>query len=260
MSKFHLAAIAASVSLLVACGGGGGGTATTPAPTPVAKAEGVYSGTIVSGGVAGAFHSIVLEDDSIWAIYGVAGTGGSLLVAGFVAATGTSSNGSFNVTGKDYGYTSGVLNTTLAGTYVPGVSVTGTASAGAGSTFSGTTAALTGYNYNTPATVSSIVGTWTGSNLFSQAVTVAVTSAGTFTGTTAGTCTFTGTVTPRATGKNIFNVTLQQSSSVAACGTAAGLSAQGIGVASTLSSGKMQLIIPLVNADKTIGTVAFVTK
>ena len=253
MRKFELAAIAAVTCVLVGCGGGGGGSTSTPAP--IAKAEGVYVGTLVSGGVTGAFQSVVLEDDSIWALYGVAGTGGSLLVQGFVAATGTSGNGSFSVTGKDYGYTGAVMNTTLTGTYVPGVSITGTASTGAN--FSGTTAAVSGYTYSTPAQIASIAGAWTGSSLFGNATSLTITSAGNYSGISGGTCAISGTLTPRPSGKNIFNVTY--SNGPTGCGIP-NLTAQGIGVASTLSNGKQQLIVILVTADKSTGTVAFVTK
>ncbi len=253
MSKLHVAAIAASVSLLVACGGGGGGTASTPSPQ-IAKAEGVYAGTLISNGTTGVFSSVILEDDTIWAIYGVAGTGGSTIVQGFVAASGTSTNGAYSATGKDYGFTGGILNTTATATYTPGVSITGTVSTGG--SFSGTTANVTGYTYNTPAQVSSIVGSWSGSSLFGNATSVNIAASGAYSGTS-GACAISGTLTPRASGKNIFNVTY--ANGVTGCGVP-NLSAQGIGIASTLSNGKMQLIIALTTADKSIGTVAFITK
>lgn len=253
MSRLHWAAVATTVSLLAACGGGGGGTASTPSPQ-IAKAEGVYAGTLVSNGTTGVFSSVILEDDSIWAIYGVAGAGGSTIVQGFVAASGTSTNGAYSATGKDYGYTGGVLNTTATATYTPGVSISGTVSTGG--SFNGNTANVTGYVYNTPAQIATIVGSWSGSSLFGNATSVNITTSGAYTGTS-GSCAISGTLIPRASGKNIFNVTY--TNGVNGCGIP-NLSAQGIGIASTLSNGKMQLIIALTTADKSVGTVAFITK
>lgn len=248
MQKLRFIPAAMAALSLVGCGGGGGGTSTTP------SAEGVYSGTLTSNGTTGVFSSVVLEDSSLWAIYGVAGTGGSTLVQGFVAASGTFTNGTYSATGKDYGYTGAVLNTTLNGTYSPGVSIAGTTNSGG--TFSGTTANVTGYNYNTPAQVSTIVGSWSGSSLFGNATSVSIVSSGAYTGTS-GTCAISGTLMPRASGKNIFNVTY--TNGVTGCNIP-NLSAQGIGIASTLNNGKTQLIIALTTADKSVGTVAFITK
>lgn len=260
MTKLHLAAIAASISILVGCGGGGGGggsdTAVAPAPAPViAKAEGVYVGTLVSGSATGAFQGVVLEDDSVWGLYGVSGTGGSLLVQGFIAATGTSGNNSFSVTGKDYGFSGGVNNTTLTGSYAPGVSITGTSNFNA--SFNGTVAAATGYTYNTPAQLSALVGTWSGSaSPFGAFTTLSVSSSGSITGMS-GSCAISGTLTPRASGKNIFNATY--SNGITGCAVP-NLTATGIAIATTLSNGKQQLIVILTNTDKSVGVVAFATK
>ncbi len=173
---------------------------------------------------------------------------------GFVAASGASTNGAYSATGKDYGYTGGVLNTTATATYTPGVSISGTVSTGG--SFSGTTANVTGYTYNTPAQISSIAGSWSGSSLFGNATSVNINASGNYTGTS-GACAISGTLTPRPSGKNIFNVTY--TNGITGCGIP-NLTAQGIGIASSLSNGKMQLIIALTTADKSVGTVAFVTK
>lgn len=254
MSKLHMAAIAASVLVLMGCGGGGGGSASTPTPTPIAKAEGVYNGTLINGAESGAFQAIILEDDTMWALYGAPNSNGGLTVSGLINGQGTSSNGTYNLTAKDYFYLGSVTNITAATTYVPGVSITGTTNLG--TRLSGTTAAVTGYNYNAAALVSGLAGTWSGSLLQGSSTTIAITGSGTYSGIANG-CSFNGTITPRPSGKNIFNVTY--TNGAANC-SVPNLSGQGIGVVSTLNTGKQQLIVAVTNADKSIGTVAFVTK
>lgn len=248
--------MALAVLSLVGCGGGGGGgaTAPTPTPTPVAKAEGVYSGTLLSNGVSGVFSTVILEDDSIWAIYGVPGTGGSTIVQGFVNGVGASNNGSYSASGKDYGNTGGVLSSTINATYTPGVSISGTGSGG--STFNGTTAAVSGYNYNTPFQIANLVGTWSGSSLSGQAMTMSIASNGNYTVNTGG-CPGTGTITARASGKNIANITYSHNNALCFPTT---LSGSGIGVVSTLTNGRLQLVGVVTTTDKSAGTAIFVTK
>ncbi len=252
MNKLAWCGTAAAVFTLVGCGGGGGGSATSP--TPVAKAEGVYAGTIAGNGTTGVFSSVILEDDSIWAIYGVAGAGGSTIVQGFVAASGSSNNGTYTATGKDFGFTGGVLNTTATATYIPGVSISGSVSTGG--SFSGTTANATGYTYNTPFQTANLVGTWSGSSLFGQAVTMSIASNGSYTANIGG-CPGSGTITARDSGKNIANITYAHNSALCNPRT---LSGSGIGVLSTLSNGRQQLIGVVTTTDKSVGTAVFVTK
>ncbi|MBC7617374.1 MAG: hypothetical protein H7293_00015 [Candidatus Saccharibacteria bacterium] len=196
---------------------------------------------------------VILEDDSIWSLYGVAGAGGSTIVQGFFTGNGSSNNGTYTATGRDYVYTGQVINGALNSTYSPGVSITGT---GTSASFSATMANVTGYNYNTPALLSSIVGTWSGSSLTGGTASLVITSTGAYTARD-GACAISGTITPRPSGKNLFNVTF--SSGVIGCAIT-NLSGQGIGIVSTLSNGNTQLIIAATTADKSAGTVAFVIK
>lgn len=246
------------VALLSACGGGGGGDAApNPTATPIAKAEGVYSGTTSGGKV---FSSVILEDDSIWSLYGISGPGGTTLVQGFLNGQGTSNNGSYTATGKDYYPLSGALNVvngSLTATYVPGVNISGTTTSGtASSSFSATTSAVTGFNYNTPIQIAGLAGTWTGSSLFGRTVTMIISGNGNFTIDSGG-CPGSGTVTARASGKNIANITYTNNSSLC---SPVSLSASGIGVVSTLTDGRLHMIGVITNADKSLGNAIFVTK
>ena len=255
MNMFQFACLPITTALMVACGGGGGGNASTAATAT--KAEGVYAGSFKSPAFpSGAFNAIVLEDDSAWAIYGTADSQGRSTVYGFVNGSGTSTNGTYTAaSAKDFYYSGTVASGTLNATYSPGVSFAGTATGltGGTATYSGTTAAITGYTYASPASLSAIAGTWAGFILSGAAATLTIASGGTYTGASAG-CTFSGTFTPRASGKNVFDVSYVNGA--APC-VPPGLMAQGIGVASSLANGQKQLIVALTTESKSAGTVFF---
>ena len=261
MNLFQSACLPIATTLMVACGGGGGGSAPTAVPATAAaaatKAEGVYAGSLKSAALpSGAFNAIVLEDDSLWAIYGTADPQGRLTVFGFINGSGTSANGAYTVAGaKDFYYTGAVASGTVNATYSPGVSIAGTTTGltGSASTFSGTTAAIAGYTYASSASLSDIAGTWSGSILSGAAATLTITSGGTYTGASAG-CTISGTVTPRASGKNVFDVSYVNGAAPCA---SPGLTAKGIGVVSSLANGQKQLIVAGTNESKSTGTVFF---
>jgi hypothetical protein len=63
------------------------------------------------------------------------------------------------------------------------------------------------FNYNTPANLSAIAGSWSGTTVGGQSGTLAVNSSGSFTGSIGG-CAMTGQLTPRPSGKNVFNATV----------------------------------------------------
>ena len=258
MNMFRFACVPVATTLMVACGGGGGTSAPTAAVAATAtKAEGVYAGSLKSAALpSGAFNAIVLEDDSMWAIYGTADPQGRLTVFGFINGSGTSANGTYTVaSAKDFYSTGAVASGTINATYSPGVSIAGTTTGltGSTSTFSGTTAAITGYTYSSPASLSAIAGTWSGSILSGAVATLTITSGGTYTGASAG-CTISGTVTPRASGKNVFDVSYVNGAAPCA---SPGLTAKGIGVVSSLANGQKQLIVAGTNESKSTGTVFF---
>ena len=241
------------MSLLAAgCGGGGDDAGATPN----AKPEGAYAGTL-TGSASSAFQLLVLENDEYWSLYGT-NSGGTLLVAGFIQGSGTSSSGSFaSSNALDFGFATSAQGT-LSASYVVGTSIQGTVtSAGRNVGFSGAPIAPATYNYSTPASLSDIQGSWNLTSLTGAATTLNVSAAGALTGSSQG-CSFSGTITPRASGKNVFNVSL--TFGAAPC-LLPGQSASGIAISSVLAgSAVRQLIVAGVNTNRTAGTALFGTR
>ena len=269
-SNFLIAAV--SASFLVACGGGGGdspagsGTPTggSTAPTATAtpgQAQGFYAGNFVFSGTPRQFQLAILENDEYWALYGLANAGGGLTVFGFIQGQGTTTNGTFTSSNlRDFGVTPAAAGS-LSATYQTGISVSGTVTAnGTPASFAANTSASDIATYNTPANLADITGSWVGTAL--DGVTtfnLSIGATGAISGSSAAGCTVSGTMASRASGKNVFDVHLTTAAS-AACGTAAGQSGNGIGASSLLSNGKRQLLIALVSADRSTGTVLFSTR
>ena len=207
--------------------------------------EGYWAGTTANGNT---HNTIVLEDGTYWVAYGPM-VGGVLAVAEFVQGSGTSNNGSFTSSNlRDYWSNGTVLQGSMSASFRPGSSFNGTITAGAGSTtFTGTAGSAT-YNYNTPANLANIAGTWNMTQLNGTATIVTVAGGGGFTAV-AGACTVTGTFTPRPSGKNVFNVI---GTGDAGC-VPANATISGIGVWSQPSAGVQQLIVAAVTADRNGG-------
>jgi hypothetical protein len=64
------------------------------------------------------------------------------------------------------------------------------------------------YDYNRPAQLSAIAGAWSGFFTTGDAGTLTISANGTFAFTTSAACAISGTATPRASGKNVFNVSV----------------------------------------------------
>lgn len=259
MSKYASRVAALSMLFaLAACGGGGGGGSTPPPPPPppaVADLEGAYGGAL-SGSDYSAFQLIVLENGESWSLYGDI-VGNAFAVAGFTHSHGTSNgDGTFDSQDlRDYS-ASGVLSGTVSGEYEPDESVTGTiVYSGLGTVaFEGTSDAVAPYVYDQPAVLADIVDDWQFVSLDGSVGTATIDPDGTFTLTTEG-CEAAGTIQPRASGKNVFDVSV--TFGPAPC-LAPGVSASGIGIFKTLAGGPpdQQLIVGLVSADGTLGTMA----
>ncbi len=242
-------------ALLAGCGGGGGGGTTTSTATvtaATATAEGVYTGSTSSGKV---FDTVVLEDGTYYAIYGTNSTAG-LTVTGFVQGQGTSGGTTFTSSNlRDYTYAGQTLSGTLSATYTPAVSVSGTVSEGGGSsTFTGTVPQSSSYAYNAPADINAVSGSWSTYTLQGAPAAVTINANGTFSGLSQG-CSFSGTLTPRASGKNIFDVSVifGPSPCVLANGTASG-----IGLSYLIAnSSTRQLLVAVVDPTRQFGTMLF---
>ncbi len=185
--------IIGSLLLINACGGGS--STLTPG-----EAQGVYSGTIQGQST---YTAAVTPDDKFYAFHGE-GSGDYFYVDGMMAGQGRSASGSYTGTGADY--TSTPVDGTVTATYVKGQSITGTITGG-GTTTPFSVNALSGFNFGTPAALSDIGGTWSGSLMNGRATTVTINSTTGAVIGDAGSCNFAGTVTPD-TARNFFKVQL----------------------------------------------------
>ncbi len=245
------------LAALGGCGGGGGGGgsgATAAAPTPVTTAQGAYNGTFSNGGE---HDTLVLENDQFYSIYGST-VGDAFAVYGFLQGNGKSSGGSFSATDVKDATTAGqLLSGTVSASYTAGASLNGSLTEGANVvTFTGTAIPASVYNYNTPASLGDLAGSWNLTSLrgFSNVFTIAATGA--FTATSGG-CSFSGSFTPRASGKNVFDVAMTFGASPCVL---AGQSIGGIAIDFPLSSGKRQLIIVGLDQARTSSAAFFGTR
>lgn len=246
-------------AILSACGGGGGSSSAAAPASTGPKAEGLYAGTTTSGYT---FNALVLENDEIWALYGVPSSG-TFYVYGANWAQGSSSNGTYTASNaKDYYNTGAVTTGSISASYVAGSSFNGTAIAN-GTSVGFTSAAPVGstYVYAAAASLPTITGTWTGTTLFGEAGTMVIASNGTltasFTGSYSGSCTATGTVQPRASGKNVFDVSI--TFGAAPCGLP-GTTATGIAINYLLTNGQRQLVAAVTTPSKANGAAFFAAR
>jgi hypothetical protein len=247
-----LVAVTLCVALL-GCGGGGDDDSPATGPT----AEGVYGGTL-TGSPSRNFQLLVLENDEAWAIYGTQ-TSTSFLVAGFVQGVGASKSGSFTSSNaRDFGFSPAASGTVNATYDAAAKTVSGLISGTAGNvTFNGGPVAGSLYDYNTPAQLSAAAGAWSLTALTGEDVSLNVSAAGALTAISEFGCRFTGTLTPRPSGKNVFNVALTFGASPCVL---AGQPATGIAIIYPLASGRVQIVFAGFNSARTIGTAAFGTR
>ncbi|WP_341676910.1 hypothetical protein [Niveibacterium sp. SC-1] len=267
MKKMHWGALALGSTLLAACGGGGGGDTPAPAPTPsptptptpaplTSPAEGAYDGTTSNGGK---IQALVLENGEMWTIYGVQ-SGGAFYILGLLQGNVSASNGSFAGTQlMDFGHDP-ADPTTTGGTYVAGSSLSGTLSfqlQAATLAFSATSTPPAQYDYSAPASLSAITGAWSLSGTDGGTYAISVQTDGAFSGTNAG-CVFTGALTPRSSGKNVFDMSI--SFGAAPC-VLANQTSRGIAISYPIpATSKRQLTVAGVNSARSMGLVAAGTR
>ena len=213
------------------------------------SAQGMYAGKLAASGRL--FNSLVLEDGTYWGFYGGT-TSGALAPIGFVQGSGGSASGAYNGDLKDFGPNPAVQGS-LAASYAPLASLNGTITiAGSGLPFTGAGIAESIYRYTAPASIADIQGSQRMDGPMGHHV-MQVNADGTFSATTA-TCGYTGKFTPRATGKNVFDV-----SWTFGTGTCAlqGQTATGIAVNyAAYAGGTRSLIVAATNAARTVGALA----
>lgn len=248
---------ALSVITLAACGGGGGGGTTAVAvPVTANAAEGVYGGTM-SGTASSAFQMLVLENGDFWTMYG-SSNGSVFGVAGFVQGSAATNAANSTITAtntKDFGFSPAIAGTVSASFNPTAKTIAGTFTSTVGTaTFNGGPIAGSLYNYSTPAVPSSITGAWATTSTSGERVAINVAANGAFTALGSSGCSFSGTVTPRASGKNVFNTVMTFGS--APCGLP-NQSASGIAIVYPLANGQSQAVFAQIDSTRTYGSVAF---
>jgi len=257
MSKFSSLCLFVLSGTLAACGGGGGGDSDSGSPSPGAgpSAEGVYGGTLTYS-FASHFQTLVLENDEFWAIYGE-NMGSIFYVYGFVRGQGSSNNGSFTANSvKDFGF-SPAKSGNLTATYnVNSGTISGSVAYGGGDQLQLSGGQVVGslYEYDSPASLSLIAGSWNAETSIGTSALINVSSGGSLTLVDNVGCSGTGTITPRPSGKNVFNVTVTFGG--APC-VLPGQTTSGIAIAYPLSTGQTQIIGAITNSARTQGVAVF---
>lgn len=259
-TKISISALLACVAL-AGCGGGSDSPAPAPAPAPVVvgpTAEGVYSGTITGAKNTTGFQLLVLENGDFWTLYGNQ-TSTQFLVSGIIQGSGASNNGAFTSSNlKDFGVSPSVAGALKATYDATAKTITGTVTAGADTaSFNGGPTANSLYNYTIAASLTNIAGSWVTTSTSGETVNVNIAAAGTFSAVGGSGCKFSGTITPRASGKNVFDT--KMTFGPAPCGLA-GQTASGIALSYPLASGKTQLVLAQVDSTRTYGSAAFGTR
>jgi hypothetical protein len=243
--------------MLAGCGGSSGifgGSTISGGGSTTGDAQGVYLGASSNGY---AFESIVLPNDKFYGIYGTTSANG-LNIVGMITGQGTSGSGTFTAASVTDFFYSGLINTgSLTASYVAGSSVSGTITEnGNPILFTGTVLPSSSFNYNSPASLSAISGTWTGKLLDTTSATVTINSNGTVSGFGSG-CSFSGTVAADSSNKNFFDVSLTFGGSPCALPNQ---TATGIGIKYLLSNGITNQLVAAVTVGASAGTVFAATR
>lgn len=199
-------------ALAAGCGGGGGG-GSNEFGAGANAAEGLYFGA-TSGGQL--LNGLVLENGEYYVLYGSPNE-----IDGLVHGTASARDGVFRSSdGLVFDFWTGErTSATVSATYQPRNTLAGTVTnAGQAGTF--TSRYTTLYEQLVP--LSALAGTYTGITQDSDIVRYTLRSDGSIAGTVydgSQTCSFQGSMTPRASGKNIYNLTLRFGGGACAAGT-----------------------------------------
>lgn len=243
---------------LSGCGGGGDSgssvqsSAVSTSSVALATAEGVYEATM-PGAPYPALEGIILENGDVWGIYGN-NLGSVFYVAGFIQGNGASSNGSsYNSTNaKDFGFAPAVSGTLSATFNATAKTISGTTNfSSITRQFSGAAPVPSTYSYNSAASLSSITGRWSMTALTGEGLTVTISATGSYTLLSTLGCTATGTITPRPSGKNVFNIAGTFGPAPCALPNQA---YTGIAISYPLATGQTQFIGAAVDNARTYGT------
>lgn len=212
-------------------------------------AQGMYAGKMTASGMR--LQSLVLENGDYWSFYG-GDVSGPFAPTGFVQGNGSSADGVFSsANAKDFGGGTGVP-VTVGANYVPLASFNGTITVSTGPlAFTGTSIADTTYRYAAPANLAEIAGSQRIDGSLGYHI-MQVATDGSFSGTS-GVCNYSGKLTPRASGRNVFDATWSFGSACAL----ANQSTTGIAFAyPATEDAPRTLIIATTNASRTSGALA----
>lgn len=279
-----LFAACAAVALgLSGCGGGGSDSpalsppAASPTPPPPAPSppppppapppstaipapSGLYLGTTNVLALP-EIQLLALENGIVWAVYG-ATTNGTLSVTNVLNANGTAANGSYSASDvRDYAADRGgarqLFVTALSGPFTAGGTWSGSVDYGvtlpqlaASVGFTAQKVPSSSYDYEAPAQLSSIAGSWSGTDLLGVATAVSISAAGDVAGNSNG-CAFVGTAAPRPSGKNVFDVSVTFANDAACASPGARVS--GVGLTYATGTGSNRLLVTVQTTDRNQG-------
>jgi hypothetical protein len=258
-THIHFTITALGLSLVTACGGGGNSTDNSgnnpnnsaqpvPIPSQVISPEGAWLGSLSTGFVT---HTWVLNNQETWSIFG-SNSREPFTVFGFQRFDNNYKGDTLSGTGIQYFNSGAVTPGNYKAKLVPLVSLNGNMDVNQDISFTSRPFSVN-YNYNRPADMSLVEGNWTGTLLGGALASIYVYSFGYFTGNS-GACYFSGNLRQHSSGKNVFtsNITFQDTPCPLSNTTL-----NGVAFAYPTSSGKLQLMLPAVSTDASVGTVFF---
>jgi hypothetical protein len=259
--------VALSCLILTGCGGHGD---DRPDFNPDRSlAQGVYDGTIVyQDGTDLRFNqqTIVLENGEFFIVYGetiedVYFVDGVLNGTGQIAV-GTSDFYSYDLNDYFFNRSTNSLDAVYSGrlvaTFSSGSFFNGSArQRDSFVDFAGTVPVASVYDYNVAANLANVTGDWIMSDLLGSTLTLNVTGTGSITGIYANGCALSGTLTPRASGRNVFNATLRYGPTPCA---QPNRSFSGVAIDYAPSASVRALVVSGVTEDRTEGTALYGTR
>lgn len=233
-------------------GGSGSGSGGGVSQSTASLNDGVYSGIASSGDT---FWAMILPNNAVYGIYATA-NGSQLLLDGMIFGQGTMNSSTYTASVTDLPYAGSVKSGTFSASGFSGASMDGTLTEGGTVTTVDAVSVMGsiwdyGAIFQSPALLSAISGSWTGTLLDGMTTTVTISSTGGLTGSSSG-CSFTGTIVPDSSKTNFFDVSLSFGGSPCAFPNQ---TATGIGVDYLLSDNVTNQFLVVVTVGNSAGTV-----
>ena len=245
--------LVATIFASLLLGGCGGDSNDNAEEAPRLRIEGGFIGTFTGAKNGQAFRQIVLENEDVWMFYG-SQAGSAFYVGGLIQGRFTQTGQSLSSTNTvDFGAMAAVPGSTNAIYDTAAATLSGTFSSpsfGINAPFANASGLSSLYNYSNAASLPTIQGNWRTSSIRGRVVDLQVTLGGDISGVSISDCNFSGRIAPRASLKNVFDVSLTLGP--APCGSP-GETATGIAIAYPLADGQTELLLAFVNAGRTWG-------